>query len=213
MNYFLIAFVCALGTEAEDSSGPDGLLDIFDALKKQLDAQKAENEALKVEIRNLNAKTRLRRIPNRGQPGSSSDYRPGYSAQKAFSNYGSYWRNQDNQFPAVIYTKLEKKYRLAKITFSIVYTQANLKVVGSDDCEPGTWTPLYKVRNLNVKNQFQYVEWDIPAFDGRRESFSCYGLKWDKKTEKYTYPEGTGHVGVGSIAMWEEIDDDDDEYW
>jgi len=32
-------------------------------------------------------------------------------------------------------------------------------------------------------------------------------MMWDKKTEEYTYPEGTGHVGVGSITTWEEIDD------
>jgi len=203
----MVAFVCTLRAKAVDSSGPDGstngLFDIFDYLKKQLDAQKSENEALKEQIKALTKKTKLRRIPNRGYPGSSSNSK---KAKKAFSNYGSHWENDNNKFPAEIYTKLEKKYSLAKITFSIVYTQANLKVVGSDDCyEP--WTPLYEVRNPNVTTHFQYVEWDIPAVDGRRESFQCFGLMWDKKTEEYAYPEGTGFVGVGSITLWEEIDD------
>ena len=65
---------------------------------------------------------------------------------------------------------------------------------------------FFQVENPGVTSRYQYKEWDIPAHEnGWRDSFSCFGLQWEEKTEEHAYPKGTGYVGVGGISMWEEI--------
>jgi len=227
MNHFwIIAIVCGLRSVAEDSSAPAnggltkirreadrassaGSAALFDELAAKLSALEAKDEALTAEVKRLtgkvkvlNIKTRIRRVPNQGYPGSSSNYDSTYYNQKkAFSTYKEYWCNTHGQFPAMIYSELEKPYRLAKIGASFTYCPGKFEVIGSNDGT--TWTTMKTVENPGITKSHQFKSWSVPAYN--RIPFKYIGLRWPKAATENSYPAGTKYAGVGTISMWEEI--------
>jgi len=231
MNYFwIVALVCALRSVAEDSSAPAnggltkirreadrassaGSAALFDELTAKLSALEAKDEALTAEVKRLtgkvkvlNIKTRIRRIPNQGRPKSSSDWSTlSYTSKQAFGNYQSYWCNKAGRFPAMIYSELEKPYRLAKIGASFVYCPGKFEIIGSNDGT--TWTTMKTVENPGITKRHQFKSWSVPAFNrtGFHPPFKYIGLRWPKAATENSYPAGTTYAGVGTISMWEEI--------
>jgi len=230
MNHFwIIAIVCGLRSVAEDSSAPAnggltkirreadrassaGSAALFDELAAKLSALEAKDEALTAEVKRLtgkvkvlNIKTRIRRIPNQGQPGSSSDFDYAYTSNKAFKNYGQYWCNKAGQFPAMIYSELEKPYRLAKIGATFVYCPGKFEIIGSNDGT--TWTTMKTVENPGITKTWQFKSWSVPAYNrtGFHPPFKYIGLRWPKAATENSHPAGTTYAGVGTISMWEEI--------
>jgi len=231
MNHFwIIAIVCGLRSVAEDSSAPAnggltkirreadrassaGSAALFDELAAKLSALEAKDEALTAEVKRLtgkvkvlNIKTRIRRVPNQGYPGSSSNYDSTYYNQKkAFSTYKEYWCNTHGQFPAMIYSELEKPYRLAKIGASFTYCPGKFEVIGSNDGT--TWTTMKTVENPGITKYHQFKSWSVPAYNrtGFHPPFKYIGLRWPKAATENSYPAGTKYAGVGTISMWEEI--------
>jgi len=155
----------------------------------------------------LNIKTRIRRIPNQGYARSSSNYdpNPSHYAQWAFSTYKRYWCNTKGQFPAMIYTELEKPYRLAKIGASFVYCPGKFEIIGSNDGT--TWTTMKTVENPGITKRYQFKSWSVPAYNrtGFHPPFKYIGLRWPKAATENSYPAGITYAGVGTISMWEEI--------
>jgi len=169
------------------------------ALASDVATLESKNAALAKKIEDLPSSGR---IPNQGRPGSSSDYStPDYSSKQAFSTYGEFWCSTHGQFPAMIYSELEKPYRLAKIGASFAYCPGKFEIIGSNDGT--TWTTMKTVENPGITKFHQFKSWSVPAYN--RIPFKYIGLRWPKAATENSHPAGTKYAGVGTISMWEEI--------
>ena len=149
------------------------------------------------------------RITNEGTAGATSTGLINHRPIKAFTSSEESWFNIKGQFPAGVWIRFQRTYRLAKIGFrawSPGYSGGNwptvTEIVGSNDCSQ--WKTLLYIdngggftRNSGVGPQEQFRTFTIPTEN--RLPFTCLGLRW---------PSGQGCNGivrVGDIQMWEQL--------
>merc|ERR1711962_556686 len=227
-TFWIIVFVYLMKArgEAEDSSSlvdddstksaadpvdTQDDVDAASAVAAVKDAVEGKNDEILMKLENLTAEIRahyakprtpggIGRIVNDGTPGSTSNGY--YQPINAFTTSEASWYNVDGQFPAAVWMRFGRTYRLAKIGFRAWAPVGTgnwptvTEVVGSNDCS--RWTTLLYINNKGGFTQDkEYREFTIASEN--RLAFSCLGLRWPSRNGC------NGYVRLGHIQMWEQV--------